>query len=594
MFIRITLNSLVASLVIVILAVYWFRLPGKAAKQKVARRPPPDPEDPLPPSNSPLHRFSRSAICSDHHVCSLLAREALERGGSAVDAALAALICNGLVGMQSMGLGGGMLMNIYVHEERKSYSVLAREVAPLSLRAGAFSGFRDEQEFRKSSWSIAVPAELAGYAQAHQRFGRLPWPELVQPTAELCRRGYRLYKHQYDALVLNQDMVRDDPRLREMFVDPESDAGQFWPIGRLIRPPAQLCATYERLAREGPLSFYNGSIADDLLADLADIGSAITRRDLNRANAKLSRALVMPLDEYDLHLSPPPGSGHILGFVMNILREFRGDFASSPVMGARDIHRIVEAMKFGFVKRWQLDESANSTLLAGLTSRELAQLVAAQISDSQTFNSSEFYGDSLGIQTRVEHGTAHTSVLHGNDAVSVTSSINFYFGSGRTGRRTGVLFNNAMSDFSFEQLRNYFDLPFVPGTNGIAPSARPMSSMCPVIVTDRMTGQVRLVVGAAGGTKIISSLLPLLVRTLWQRTSIKAAIDASRIHHQMLPNVLFYEYGLVQGHVQSLRAKGHRCERYEQRGSVICGIAQHNDTVWVNSDFRKPGGVAGL
>lgn len=151
-----------------------------------------------------------------------------------------------------------------------------------------------------------------------------------------------------------------------------------------------------------------------------------------------------------------------------------------------------------------------------------------------------------------------------------------------------------MSDFSIEQLKNYFDLPFVPGTNGIAPLAHPMSSMCPVIVTERSTGKVRLVVGAAGGTKIISSLVPLLVRTLWQRLTIKAAIDASRIHHQMLPNVLLYEYGLVQGHVESLQARGHHCERYEQRGSVICGIAQQNDTLWVNSDFRKPGGVAGF
>jgi len=113
------------------------------------------------------------------------------------------------------------------------------------------------------------------------------------------------------------------------------------------------------LAREGPLSFYRGSIADDLLADLKDIGSLISREDLNRAHAKLSKALVLPLDEHDLHLTPPPGSGHVLGFIMNILREFRADFARIETMDAREIHLMVEAMKYGFVKRWQLDESAN-------------------------------------------------------------------------------------------------------------------------------------------------------------------------------------------------------------------------------------------
>nr|XP_016925231.1 glutathione hydrolase 1 proenzyme [Drosophila suzukii] len=592
MYIRISVNSFISVVIVLLVAVYWYRLPARNDVPKKTPRRPPNPEDPLPPSNSPLHRFSRAAICSDSDVCSDLGRKVLEKGGSAVDAALAALICNGLIGMQSMGIGGGMVMNIYSAKERKSYSILAREIAPLALRAENFSSFRDEQEFKRSGWSIAVPAELAGYAVAHQRFGRLKWVELVLPTLELCRRGYPLYKHQYDALILNQDMIRADPGLRRMFIDPGT--GHFWPLGHLIRPSDQLCTTYERLAREGPLSFYRGSIADDLLADLKDIGSLISREDLNRAHAKLSKALVLPLDEHDLHLTPPPGSGNVLGFIMNILREFRADFSRIETMGAREIHLMVEAMKFGFVKRWQLDESANEELLANLTSHELAQSIAKKINDSQTFNSSEFYGASSEIQIRDEHGTAHTSVLHGNDAVSVTSSINFYFGSGRTGKRTGVIFNNAMSDFSMEQIKNYFDLPFVRDINGIAPAARPMSSMSPVIVTERSSGKVRLVVGAAGGTKIISSLAPLLVRILWQRASIKSAIDASRIHHQMLPNLLSYEYGLLQSQVRSLEDKGHRCERYENRGSVICGIDQQNGTIWVNSDFRKPGGVSGF
>ncbi|KAI8035316.1 glutathione hydrolase 1 proenzyme isoform X1 [Drosophila gunungcola] len=591
MYSRIGVNSLVSVVIVVLVAVYWCRLPGGSGTKKASRRPP-NPEDPLPPSNSPLHQFSRAAICSDSDVCSQSARRVLEKGGSAVDAALAALLCNGLIGMQSMGIGGGMVMNIYLHQERKSYSILAREIAPLALRAENFSTFRDEQEFKRSGWSIAVPAELAGYAVAHQRFGRLPWHELVRPTLKLCRRGYQLYKHQHDALVLNQDMIKADPGLRRMFIDPQS--GQFWPLGHLIRPSPQLCSTYDRLAREGPFSFYNGSMADDLLADLKDLGSAIGREDLNRAHAKMSRAIVMPLDEYDLHLTPPPGSGHVLGFIMNILRKFRADFSRNRTMGVREIHLMVEAMKFGFVKRWQLDEAANEELLARLISHEFANSIAQQIDDSQTFNSTERYGASSGIRIRDEHGTAHTSVLFENDAVSVTSSINFYFGSGRTGRRTGVIFNNAMSDFSMEQLKNYFDLPFVAGTNGVAPSARPMSSMSPVIVTSRSSGKVRLVVGAAGGTKIISSLFPLLVRMLWQNAHIKEAIDASRIHHQMLPNVLLFEYGLLQSHVKSLQDKGHQCERYEKRGSVICGIAQQNGSIWVNSDFRKPGGVSGF
>lgn len=273
-----------------------------------------------------------------------------------MDAALAALLCNGLIGMQSMGLGGGMIMNIYVHKERRAYSILSRELAPQSLGAHNYSMFEDEQQLKQSAWSIAVPTELRGYAVAHQRFGKLPWQTLVKPTVALCHTGYALYKHQYDALVLNENMIKTDALLRQMFMDPST--GQFRRMGSHIQPPKQLCATYERLAEQGPQSFYEGSSLSKLYADLHDMGSPISKADLIASNAKLTESVVLPLDEYDLHVAPPPGSGHVLGLIMNILREYRADLAAAQQLDALQIHRIVEAFKFGFVQRWQLDETA--------------------------------------------------------------------------------------------------------------------------------------------------------------------------------------------------------------------------------------------
>ncbi|XP_034119397.1 glutathione hydrolase 1 proenzyme [Drosophila albomicans] len=580
----------IASLLI---AIYYYGQLENRGKRHVARTPP-NPEMPLPPSSSQKQHFKQSAICSDNAECSLIARDVLQRGGSAVDAALAALLCNGLLGIQSMGLGGGMLMNIYLHNERRAVSILSREMAPQSRSALDYAKFQNEQQLQQSSWSIAVPTELLGYAVAHERYGRLPWHELMAPTLALCHSGYALYKHQLDALVINEAMIKADSLLSRMFVNPET--GDFWRLGSHIQPPKQLCATYETIASEGPRSFYNGSLMGQVYADLRDINSGITREDLTNAQVQLAESLVVPLDELDLHLVPPPGSGHIVAFIMNILREFRSDFEATGKLGALEIHRIVEAMKFGFVQRWQLDDAANEQLLANLTSPELAARIAQLIDDAETFNSSSHYGASGELEARDEHGTAHISVLHNGDAVSVTSSINFYFGSGRMGKRSGVLFNNAMSDYSLRHLRNYFDLPFIDGKNAIGVAPRPMSSMCPIIVTERESGKVRLVVGAAGGTKIITALAPLLVRMLWQRADIKSAIDAARFHHQMLPNVLQYEYGMLQADVNSLQAKGHQCERYRNRGSVICGISNGlNDAgIAVNSDYRKLGGVAGI
>ncbi|XP_034480333.1 glutathione hydrolase 1 proenzyme [Drosophila innubila] len=572
-------------------AIYYYGQLETRGKRHVARTPP-NPEVPLPPSSSKLHRFKEAAICSDNNECSLIARDTLRHGGSVVDAALAALLCSGLIGMQSMGLGGGMLMNIYMHKERQSYSILSRELAPQSSRAEDFVRFENEQELRQSGWSIAVPTELLGYALAHERYGKLSWQKLVAPTIALCHNGYNLYKHQHDALIINKLMIKRDSLLRKMFVDPVTE--EFWRIGNHIQPPKQLCATYESIAKEGPRSFYNGSLLTKLYSDLHDIGSSITKTDLQDAQAQLMESIVMPLDEFDLHLTPPPGSGHIVGFIMNVLREYRKDFAATDKLDPLAIHRIIEAMKFGFVKRWQLDDAADEQLLENLRSSKLAARIAQSIDGTQTYNSTKHYGATGEIYSRDEHGTSHISVLHNGDAVSVTSSINFYFGSGRMGKRTGVLFNNGMSDYSMRHLKNYFDLPFVEGKNVIGLAARPMSSMSPIIVTERATGQVRLVVGAAGGTKIITALVPLLVRIMWQQADIKSAIDANRFHHQMLPNVLQYEYGMLQAEVDSLQSKGHQCERYRDRGSVICGIAKDKSGITVNSDYRKLGGVAGF
>lgn len=169
----------------------------------------------------------------------------------------------------------------------------------------------------------------------------------------------------------------------------------------------------------------------------------------------------------------------------------------------------------------------------------------------------------------------------------------FSFGSGKIGARTGILFNNAMSDFTIEGLQNYFDLPNIPHKNRIKPGASPMSSMSPIIVTDQHS-VVRLVAGAAGGTKIISVLVQILVRILWLEQNIKQAIDAPRFHHQLEPNILEYEYGILQNVVKALEAKGHQTKRYRERGSAVCGIERVRVQIFGNADYRKEGDVSGF
>lgn len=163
------------------------------------------------------------------------------------------------------------------------------------------------------------------------------------------------------------------------------------------------------------------------------------------------------------------------------------------------------------------------------------------------------------------------------------------------GPRTGIVFNNAMSDFSIPNYENYFNLPNIDNVNNIKPQKQPMSSMVPLIVTNKETGNVRLVVGAAGGSRILSVLIQILIRVLWLKQNIKEAIDAPRFHHQLLPNVLEYEFGLLQQVVHDLQIRGHTTKRVRRKSTAVCGVEKIKDgIILANADYRKEGAVKGF
>lgn len=166
------------------------------------------------------------------------------------------------------------------------------------------------------------------------------------------------------------------------------------------------------------------------------------------------------------------------------------------------------------------------------------------------------------------------------------------FGCGSMARRTGIILNSGMDDFSSPGIKNYFGLPGCPN-NYIVPRKRALNSMSPTIVVDG-TGSVRLVLGAAGGTKIITAVAMTIMRTLWFGQNIKEAIDAPRIHHQLVPMHIDYEFGNQDQVIKRLEAIGHKTMRYHHRGSVVCGIQQNSSAIYANADFRKAGDVFGF
>uniref|UniRef100_A0AAG5DAN6 Gamma-glutamyltransferase n=1 Tax=Anopheles atroparvus TaxID=41427 RepID=A0AAG5DAN6_ANOAO len=541
-------------------------------------------------SYSTLHMFESAAICSDSEICSNIGRELLKRNGSAVDAAIGTLFCAGLTNMQSMGLGGGFVMNIYRRQEHRAYTLDAREVA--AGRATEDMHLHDPSTTNEGPLSVAVPGELKGYWEAHQRFGTLPWADVLRPTQQLCRRGIPITKHMQDSLSFNAKALAD-AKIRDLFTDPAT--GRRKQQGDLVRPDT-LCDTLDRIATEGGDSLYLGPLAEEFAADLRDMGSIITLDDLRSYSVIWNESIPIELNEDTMFVVPPPASGVLLAFIMNILKGYR--FNPSDVASVdstvRTLHRIVEAFKFAYGKRTEIGDPRFvdvRDLTANLTSAAYAETVRKRIEDERTRNEPVDYDGHFF--TPNNDGTAHISVLApSGDAVSVTSSVNFYFGAGLVGSRTGIMVNSGMDDFSSPGLLNYFGLPGSKA-NFIQPHKRALSSMSPTIVTDA-EHNVKLIVGAAGGTKITTAVALTLVRALWFGYDIKQAIDAPRLHHQLVPMAVQYEYGNLDIFVKGLQAKGHQTTRYRERGSIICAIAQNSSGVYANADFRKGGDVAGF
>ncbi|KAJ2949214.1 hypothetical protein O0L34_g6160 [Tuta absoluta] len=565
---------------------------GNADRNRRLRGEPPDPFEALPPSPSKLHMFKKAAVCTDAPQCSEIGRSILTQNGSAVDAAIAAMFCNGILNQQSMGLGGGFFMTVYIRNEEKAYTVDAREEAPGAASRDMYHGNGDLA--KKGPLAVAVPGELRGMWAAYQRWGKLPWASLIAPTIQMCEDGFTISKAMHDGLMTGA-WIKNDSLLRKQYYN--SAKNQFHKPGTVVKPSEQLCNTFRRIAEKGGDELYNGTLAKDFAEDLSDVKTIITEDDLRNYQAKIVEPLAVEINNGDiLYTPPPPSSGVILANILNILSGY--NFTSISNNSTEDkiltYHRIVEAFKFAYGTRTKLGDMAflNLTeLIKNATDPLVGAQIRQRINDSATSNDTSFYGATEYNPS--DSGTAHISIIAGNgDAVSVTSSINFYYGAGFATKRTGIIMNNVMDDFSSPGVTNYFGLKPAEA-NFIEPRKRPLSSMNPSIIVDR-GGNAKMVIGASGGTKITTAVALATIRIMWFDQTIKEAVDAPRIHHQTIPMKIDYEYGLTEDVVEGLRAKGHGMTRYTYRGSVVCALYRNETAIYGNSDFRKGGEVSGL
>ncbi|CAG9822957.1 unnamed protein product [Phaedon cochleariae] len=483
----------------------------------------------------PPRRNYRGAVVANGKGCADVGINIMKKGGNAVDVAIATLLCEGITMPSTMGLGGGFFMSIFDKSSGEVISLDARETAPADAYQDMFSG--NSTLARAGGLSVAVPGELRGYWEAYNKYGGgVPWKELFRNPIKQCRFGIYVNKFIAKVMATNRDILYADPAMRSVFINKVTNGT--YKEGEYYRNMA-LAKTLDIIAREGGDALHNGSLTANFVNDIQAKNGIITVEDMNQYSPKWKNPIETTLfNGISMYSFPLPGSGPIVSYIMNILDGF---LDSSNHTSVTNYQRLVESLKFGYGARTQLgdddfvdlDEYLNQLIL-----QSYAEETRGRIFDNITFQDPEYYGAYSGNVE--DHGTSHICVLAQNgDAVSVTSSINYVFGAKFMSESTGIILNDSMDDFSLPGETNQFGLPPSP-TNYIVPNKRPMSSMTPVIFLDS-NREVVMITGGAGGSKIISNVIQVMVNHLLYGMDLKSSIDAIRLHHQLIPMILTFE-----------------------------------------------------
>ncbi|XP_078713801.1 glutathione hydrolase 1 proenzyme-like [Lampetra fluviatilis] len=524
--------------------------------------------------------YQRGAVASDATQCSIVGRDILKVGGSAVDASIATLFCTSLMNPHSMGLGGGVIFTIYNPAGGETEVIMARERAPRNLPPSINETLCNRKILSMEPLAIGVPGELRAYALAHRRHGRLPWHKLLEPSIQMARNGVPVSRELAEKLTKIDEVVKfkNDSEICALFC---------WPNGTvkkendIVRYPA-LARTLETIAREGEDALYNGSLATLLVEDVRAKGGVLSLEDLRSYHAEIVKPLMFSVGKYTLVTPAPPGGGAILTSIVNALSAFHMQRREMKDTEGRalDFHHMVEVLKFAYAQHRELADPEFENMaqkVQELMSPAYGEKLRQLIQDDRTHERS-FYTPTDPDKPR--YGTSHLSVLaEDGGAVSVTSSINLYFGSQVVSNRTGIILNDQMSDFSCPQAGK-------PAFNFIEPWKRPISFMSPSLLLDEHRF-VKMVIGASGGSKITAAIAQVLANVLWLGYDLPNAVCQPRLYINQGDFSLQNETGFNEAIKLLLEKKSHVFKQKFPSVGVVQAIWREDGAITAVSDARK-------
>ena len=476
-------------------------------------------------------------VASTSGIASRVGADVMKKGGNAVDAAVAVALTMAVTWPAAGNLGGGGFMLIRM-ADGTSEAIDYREVAPLAASREMYLDAKGSVIKGASTdgyKAVGVPGTIAGLMLVHKRHGKLKWSELVEPARKLAADGFIVTP--FFAGVLH-----DADTLKKMNPWPESRRiflrdGRIYTIGERFKQP-ELAATLARI-QTNPRDFYEGITARRIVADMRAHGGLITMKDLREYKPVIRKPLHGTYRGHEFIVMPPPSSGSVAIIEMLHMLEHY-DVGSMGWQSARYLHLLTEVMRRAFADRAEFlgDPDFNTMPIAALTSAKYAEERGRTIDLERASSSKDIRaGDPAPFE---KTDTTHFSIVDADGSmVSNTYTLNDWFGSGVTAKGTGVLLNNEMDDFTSRPgVANEYQL-IQSAKNAIAPKKRPLSSMVPLIMLDN--GKPWLAVGAAGGPRIISTVLEIVLSVVDFHINIQQAVDGGRIHHQWMPDEIYWE-----------------------------------------------------